>query len=267
MPTCYRRIPGKQDDLHYSTKSAFWLQNTVANCVYPYYSKMFPDLSFESALPVEQVLVRNGQQVRRGQVLARLEPFTLQNAIQQQERAIEQARLQVEQAQLEMQDVIISQGYDPDKSADIPDEVRHNADAKSGFALSKSQLASAESRLAAGRHELSRSVLTAPFDGVVADLAVQAHQLAQPGVPVCRVIATDPMAVEFRVMEADLGKYALGTRVRVVPVADKGASYEATVNEINPVVDAQGAITLRARLAAAEGLFVGMNVEIIRDAQ
>ena len=35
----------------------------------------FADLSFETALPIERVLVRNGQQVRRGQVLAVLDQY------------------------------------------------------------------------------------------------------------------------------------------------------------------------------------------------
>ena len=70
----------------------------------------FADLSFETALPIERVLVRNGQQVRRGQVLAVLDQYKLRNAIEQQQRAIEQAQLQIEQARLQMKDVIISQG-------------------------------------------------------------------------------------------------------------------------------------------------------------
>ena len=37
----------------------------------------FADLSFEMALPIERVLVHNGQQVRRGQVLAQLNLFKL----------------------------------------------------------------------------------------------------------------------------------------------------------------------------------------------
>lgn len=44
VPQCFRRIDGKQDDVTFSWESAFWLQNTVSNMVYPYYSKMFPDL-------------------------------------------------------------------------------------------------------------------------------------------------------------------------------------------------------------------------------
>ena len=226
-------------------------------------AQRFADLSFETALPIERVLVHNGQHVRRGQVLAQLDQFKLRNAIAQQQRAIEQAQLQMEQAHLQMQDVIIAQGYDPDKAAQVPDHVMHNADVKSGYALSKSQLASAKNQLAAAQHELRSGVLTAPFDGVVANVAVQAHQLAQAGQTVCRVIASGDMAVEFRVMEADLSRYQVGTAVSVIPVADKSQHYDATVSEINPVVDQQGAVTLRARLTNAATLFDGMNVEVI----
>ena len=226
-------------------------------------AERYADLSFETALPISQVLVKNGQAVRRGQVLARLDQFKLRNAIAQQQRAIEQAELKIEQARLQMQDVIISQGYDPDKEASIPASVKHHADVKSGYALSKSELATAKTQLAAAQHELSSGVLTAPFDGVVANVAVHAHQLAQAGQPVCRVIASGNMAVEFRVMEADLSKYLIGTGVTIVPVADKNARYDAVISEINPVVDQQGAVTLRAKLNGAEGLFDGMNVEVI----
>lgn len=224
----------------------------------------FADLSFETALPIERVLVRNGQQVRRGQTLAILDQYKLRNAIEQQQRAIEQAQLQVEQARLQMQDVIISQGYDPDNAASIPSDVKHHADVKSGYALAKNQLASAKTQLEAARHELRSGVLTAPFDGVVANLSIQAHQLAQPGQTVCRVIASGDMEVEFRVMEADLCKYKIGTGVSVIPVADKTNRYDATVNVINPIVDEQGAVILRARLSGAQGLFDGMNVEVMR---
>ncbi len=44
VPQCYRRIVNEQDEVTFSWKSAFWLCNTVSNMVYPYYSKMVPDL-------------------------------------------------------------------------------------------------------------------------------------------------------------------------------------------------------------------------------
>lgn len=44
VPKCFRKIPGVQDDVTFSWESAFWVQNAVANMVYPYYEKMFPDV-------------------------------------------------------------------------------------------------------------------------------------------------------------------------------------------------------------------------------
>lgn len=246
------------------TQQAIPLPESVSTCTMgKVVAEHFADLSFETALPIERVLVRNGQQVRRGQVLAQLDQFKLRNAVAKQERAIEQAQLQMEQAHLQMQDVIISQGYDPDKTSQVPASVVHNADVKSGYALSKSQLASARIQLAAAQHELRSGVLTAPFDGVVANVTIQAHQLAQAGQPVCRVIASGDMAVEFRVMEADLGRYQQGTALSIIPIADKSQHYDATVSEINPVVDKQGAVTIRAHVSHAADLFDGMNVEVI----
>lgn len=69
VPRCFVRVDGVQDDLTFSWKSAFWLQNTVSNMVYPYYDKMFPDLlcyreaidqAFAARVPVWEKTVLNG---------------------------------------------------------------------------------------------------------------------------------------------------------------------------------------------------------------
>ena len=221
------------------------------------------DLSFQTALPIARVNVHNGQSVRQGQVLAELDQFQLRNTVEQQRHQVEQASLQVEQAHLQMKDVIIAQGYDPDKAGSVPESVLHNADVKSGYAQSLRSLEAARTQLEAAQHSLSEGVLRAPFDGIVANVSMQAHQLAQAGQTVCRVINTSALAVEFRVMEADLARFPIGAELTVVPVAAKGTLYAATVNEINPIVDAQGAVTIRARLSKPDGLFEGMNAEVL----
>ncbi len=223
----------------------------------------FADLSFETVLPIAKVNVHNGQRVRSGQVLVELEPFQLRSAVQLQRHQVEQASLQVEQARLQMQDVVIAQGYDPDQAGSVPENVMHNADVKSGYALSQKMLESARTQLEAAEHALDEGVLRAPFDGVVANVSVQAHQLSQAGQTVCRVIDNSALAVEFRVMEADLARFPMGAELTVVPVAAKGTLYDAVVSEINPVVDVQGAVTIRARLSKPDGLFEGMNAEVL----
>lgn len=238
-------------------------QNLQLSTVGKIVAVRFADLSFYAALPIARVNVHDGQRVRCGQVLAELDRFRLDNAVQQQRHQVEQATLQLEQARLQMLDVVIAQGYDPDKAGSVPQNVMHNADVKSGYALSQRMLEAARTQLAAAEHALSAGVLRAPFDGVVANVSVQAHQLSQAGQTVCRIIDTSALAVEFRVMEADLARFALGVELTVVPVAAKGKLYSAVVSEINPIVDAQGAVIIRARLSATEGLFEGMNAEVL----
>ena len=224
----------------------------------------YADLAFRQSLPVSRVMVHNGQKVRQGQVIAALEVFTLDNALEQQTLAVQQAELQVEQALLQKQDVIISQGYDPENMAAVPQMVQSTSEVKSGYLLAQNQLAQANSKLESARYDRRTSVVVAPFDGVVANLEIQANQLSQPGVPICRIVSQDGMEVEFRVIETDLDSFPVGTVLHVVPLSRPHSVYEATVVEINPIVDAQGAVLLRASLQDSEGLFDGMNVDIIK---
>ena len=208
----------------------------------------YADVKFETTLPVVRVMVRNGDRVRQGQLLAEQKAYKHTNAVEQHQREIEQARLQ-------MQEVIISQGYDPEQMDHVPQRVRHIAEVKSGLLI-------AQNKLAAARNELKTTRVTAPFDGIVANVTAHAGQLAQTGDVVCRIISQQQMDVEFRVMESDLGRFPIGTAISVVPVADEHAVYDAKVTEVNPVVDEQGTIMLRARVAAPSSLFDGMHVSV-----
>ena len=103
----------------------------------------YADVKFELSLPVLRVMVHNGDRVRRGQLLAEQDATRQTNAVEQYQREIEQANLQ-------MQDVIISQGYDPEHISNVPQRVRHIAEVKSGLLL-------AQNKLAAARHEAGTS--------------------------------------------------------------------------------------------------------------
>ena len=208
----------------------------------------YADVKFELSLPVLRVMVHNGDRVRRGQLLAEQDATRQTNAVEQYQREIEQANLQ-------MQDVIISQGYDPEHIGNVPQRVRHIAEVKSGLLL-------AQNKLTAARHELNTTRVTAPFDGIVANVTAHAGQLAQVGDIVCRVIAPHQMDVEFRIMEADLNRFAVGTRLQIVPVGDEQAVYNAKVTEVNPIVDEQGTVMLRAHVATPHQLFDGMHVTV-----
>jgi len=206
------------------------------------------NVAFESALPIKKVCVKNGDFVKQGAPIALLDTYQMQNKIEQAARAVESARL-------EMLDVIISQGYDSQKMGEVPDRVKQLAEVKSGYRLKRTQLEAA-------RHEAERGAVKAPFSGVVANLSHQVSNVSAVGETLCRIIDISQMKVEFKIMEQDLARVKKGTPVVAQPYSDPSATYYGTVSEINPVVDAQGSVIVKAILTGGEKLFDGMHVKL-----
>ena len=122
-------------------------------------ARNFVDLKFESAEPIAKIYVKNGDRVTKGQKLAELSTFRLANKTAQAKDALERAKL-------ELQDVLIGQGYKLEDSTKVPPATMQLVKVKSGYdqALISWQLA---------KYEQRNAVLTAPFDGVVANLCAK----------------------------------------------------------------------------------------------
>lgn len=209
----------------------------------------YADLTFRvTSEPVAKVYVKNGDRVRKGQELAELDRYTLQNDLQQAESSLEQTRL-------EMQDVLIGQGYDPERTTDIPADIQRLAEVRSGYAQSKAACEKA-------RYELEQAVLTAPFDGMVANLTGKAFNKPDATEPFCRVIGTGTMDVVFSVLESELPLIARGDRVDITPYAASMKSCKGRITEINPLVDENGLVRVKAEVGGAAELFDGMNVRV-----
>ena len=71
-------------------------------------------LRFEISGEIETINVENGEFVKKGRLLARLNDYTLRNELRK-------TRISLEQAKVEFQDVLIGQGYDPQDTASVPD--------------------------------------------------------------------------------------------------------------------------------------------------
>ena len=76
-------------------------------------AKEYADLYFRTQEVVAKVYVKNGMSVRKGEKLAELDLFKLNNTLTQ-------SRNSLAQATLEMKDVLIGQGYAPDKLDAVP---------------------------------------------------------------------------------------------------------------------------------------------------
>lgn len=206
------------------------------------------DLRFESGEIVENIYVKNGDFVRKGQKLAELDKFKLHNQLLQAADALEKAKL-------ELQDVLIGQGYAIDEFDKVPQEVMKLAKVKSGYDQSMSQYALAE------RAE-KKATLVAPFDGVVANLFSKPYNIANTGETFCSIVDTYNMETDFTVLESELPFIKVGDRVVVAPYANAAEQYKGNIVEVNPIVDDNGMVRVKARVDGKGNLFSGMNVRI-----
>lgn len=206
------------------------------------------DLRFESSEVIAHIYVKNGDRVRKGQKLAELDKFRLSNRLSQTKDALEKAKL-------ELKDVLIGQGYTSDNFDKVSDETMELAKVKSGYEQSRVQYELA-------KREEEYATLTAPFDGVVANLFAKSHNLANTSEPFCRIVDTQGMEADFTVLESELPLIKKDDQVVVTPYADTVNKYEGNISEVNPLVDDNGMVKVKARVDGKGKLFSGMNVRI-----
>jgi RND family efflux transporter MFP subunit len=155
-----------------------------------------------------------------------------------------------------MQNVLIGQGYDIKDSAIIAPHVWKIAADKSGLTEAKINFETAQ-------YNYQNTTLRAPFNGVIANLKLKEHNMASVSDPFCRLIDNSVFNAEFQVMESELGNIALGQPVAVVPFSADSVSQLGNITEINPLIDDNGLVTVKAQIKNLhKKLFEGMNVRI-----
>ncbi len=206
------------------------------------------DLRFTSAEPIAHIYVKNGDRVKKGQKLAELAPFRLQSQTATSKDALERAKL-------ELQDVLIGQGYTLADSAKVPEATMKLVRVRSGYdqALIQYQMAV---------YEEQNAILTAPFDGVVANLFAKEHNTASTTERFCSIIDPGSLEATFTVLENELPLIKAGDRVEVTPYAMTNTKVDGRISEINPLVDANGMVQVKAAVSGNGKLFEGMNVRV-----
>ena len=90
---------------------------------------------------------------------------------------------------------------------------------------------------------MEQATLTAPFDGVVANLFDKQYNIPKNDKPFCRVIRTSAMEVDFTVLENELPLIKVYDQVEVTPYASAVGTRTGSISEINPLVDENGMVT------------------------
>lgn len=128
--------------------------------------------------------------------------------------------------------------------------------------LIQSGLPSAEVALQEARYQLSLTDLAAPFTGQAADVKVQVGQVIARGEEICTLVDLGSLEVEFSLLEQELGAELERYAVFVSPIAQPQLRLSATLDRINPIVEEDGLLRVRARLRSTgrQRLYPGMNV-------
>jgi RND family efflux transporter MFP subunit len=198
-----------------------------------------------------ELKVREGSQVRKGDVIARLDASDVQAAIasaqaavRQAEAGLAQARAEASHAESELQRArgLQAQGFVSPQAVDTA-VTRANA-ARAAVASAEAGLAFARAQVNVQRVNENFTEIRAPFDGVVlvknanvGDIITPFSSAAGSQGAVVTMADMSTLEVEADVSESNLSKAKIGQPVEVTLDALPGVRFRGKVGSIVPTVD------------------------------
>lgn len=241
---------------------------------------------FKIAGRVSEIAVDLGSPVRRGQVLARLDPTDYRIRVAQAEAALRQAR-----AGLGLPPEGTDERVDPEKTAlvrearAVLDEARLSRDrmaqlrekdlvARADFDAAVSRLLVAEGRyqaaveevgnrreilaerrhaLALARQQQDDTVLVAPIDGAVRERRASVGEYLAAGAPVVGLVRVHPLRLRVAIPERDAADVRIGQAVRVRLEGDP-VEHAGRVVRLSPAIQEQNrTLLVEAEVANRDG--------------
>jgi RND family efflux transporter MFP subunit len=177
-----------------------------------------------------QVTVEEGQAVRRGDLLGRIETRTLDDVRQSATSSLRSAENQVAVARREMErtEMLVKAGALAARELDV---------ARNNVTAAEAQVADAKSRLASAERQLGDTVLRAPITGVVSSRAVNAGDVVSIGTELFTIIDPSSMRLEASVPSDDLSRLKVGATVEF-SVRGYDQRFEGRIQRIAPQADA-----------------------------
>jgi RND family efflux transporter MFP subunit len=217
-----------QEDLLTVRSNALASGPTITGSVQP---ERRADLRAEVSAVVLTVLKENGDPVKRGDLLVRLDDTSIRDTLTASvasERAATQAFEQAER-QFQRMATLRQTGIVSAQQLEDAENRRNTA---------QSDREAARTRVVTARQQLERTEVRAPFDGIVSDRKVSAGDTAQIGKELLKVI--DPRSLRFEgLVSADsIGEVGVGQPVmfRIHGFADH--EFLGTITRVNPAANA-----------------------------
>ena len=194
-----------------------------------------------------QLLAEEGQVVRKGQVLARLDGDRVRLEAQRSAATVNKLENNYRRSQKLRQEKLVS--------ADSDEQIRF-------------ELEAARASLALARLELSYTNIVAPISGVVAQRMVKPGNLISLNAPVFRIVDNSRLEAVLNVPEREMAVLKQGMPLRMMVDAIPGKIFEGKVDRVSPVVDSgTGTFRVVCAFTGNETLRPGMfgRIEVIFD--
>jgi RND family efflux transporter MFP subunit len=227
-------------------------------------------LSFGATGTVGEVLVDEGNNVTKGQVLARLDAPSLESSVEMAELQVEIAEAQVQAARAQYEIALINlKGAANTTLKKVYQEQVNIAEAN--WETAKLNLEIAELSLESAELNLEKAVIVAPFDGVVAAITItEGKEISAATLATPAISLVDTSEIELRgfIDEIDSAMVQLGQEANILldalpdeevkgevafisPIGTVRAgvvSYETTITLENPVAGLRDGMTATAKV-------------------
>ncbi len=219
------------------------------------------DLRAEVAAVVTQLQKGNGEAVKKGDLLMRLDDTAIRESLQSADAGLRAAQQAFEQAQRQVERLKTLQAQGMTSAQALDDaEGRRNA--------AQSELVAARSRVVAAQQQLRRTEVRAPFDGVVSERKASVGDTAQVGKELLKVI--DPRSMRFEgLVSADrMAEIRIGQRasfrvngVDGVEFAGKVQRVDAAANSVTRQVEVLVTFDDASKAPRVAGLYAEGRIE------
>ena len=176
------------------------------------------------------VTAEQGQAVRRGQLLARIEARTADEAVssaessvRSQEQALDLAKRELTRAQ-----TLVTAGAVAERAVE---------GARNEVVRLESELASARSRLSNARKALGDATVTAPISGIVAERPVNAGDVVAPGTALYTIVDPSSIQLEASLPSESLSRVRVGAEVAFQVRGYPDQQFTGKVERISPTAD------------------------------
>jgi len=197
---------------------------------------------------IKELNIQNGQKVKAGDLLAVIEDFDYKTKLTQ-------AKQGLEKAEIYFKDDLLSTYSTPDSTG--------LSTAKIKISRIRSGLNDAVTALEIAEYNYNNTRIYAPLNGVVANLEAKQWNPDQNYKSLCTIINDQVMEVEFPVIESEYSFINKGMPVGIIPFINDSSLISGRITEINPQVDENGMVKVKAEFQNNGRLIDGMNVKVV----